>query len=175
MKTNRENLLFICRAAAIAAIYVVLSLLVPELSYKVIQFRFSEALCILAVFTPAAVPGMTLGCFITNLILLAYGGNIFDVIFGTLATLIGIVGVYLLRKIPYIAALPYVLSNALIIPFVLKWAYGFEDSLPAIFLSVGISELIAAWVLGTLLWFFIRSVAPKIFGNHPSGVNAKKE
>ena len=157
---SRKHILFLAQAAMIAAAYAVLTNLVPGINSGVVQFRFSEALCILAVFTPAAVPGLTVGCVVANLIA---GNVIWDVVFGSLATLIGAVGVRMLRRIPWIAALPYALSNIIIIPFVLKWAYGVPDSFGFLFLSLGISEMIAAYGLGTLLWFLFRPVAGKAF------------
>ncbi|MBP5269796.1 MAG: QueT transporter family protein, partial [Clostridia bacterium] len=115
MKNKRKaSLLFLTQSALIAALYVVLTTIVPGLSSGVVQFRFSEALCILAVFTQAAVPGLTVGCVLANLI---NGCAVWDIVFGSLATLIGVIGVRLLRQIPWIAALPYALSNILIIPF----------------------------------------------------------
>ena len=118
---------FTARAVAlggvIAALYVALSMAAAALglSSGVIQVRFSEALCILPCFTPAAIPGVTVGCFLTNVIA---GGEPLDMIFGTVATLIGAVGTYLLRKNRWLAAVPPILANVLIIPWVLRYGYG---------------------------------------------------
>lgn len=81
----------------IAALYVVLTYITNLLGLAsgTIQVRFSEALCILPVFTPAAIPGLFIGCLISNLIT---GGIIWDIIFGSIATLLGALGTYFLRK-----------------------------------------------------------------------------
>lgn len=147
----------ICYGAIIAALYVVLTWLsaIFKLDSGVIQFRLSEALCIFGVFTPAAIPGMTVGCLISNLI---FTGIAYDMIFGALATLIGMLGVYLLRKIPYLAPLPYVLSNAIIVPFVLQYAYGVPDAFWFLLVTVGIGELVCALGGGIALYFILKKV-----------------
>ena len=163
---SRKKVIFLCQAAVIASLYVALTMVssMLGLSSGAIQCRFSEALCILPYFTPAAIPGVTLGCLISNL--MVAGTSVFDIIFGTLATLIGAVGTYLLRNIKigkFIAGLPPVVSNALIIPFVLKYAYSLSDGFGFLMLTVGIGELISAGVLGTLLLFALEPYKEKIF------------
>lgn len=151
MKTkNQKRIYFICLSAVIAALYVALTLLSAAfgLSSGVIQLRFSEALCVLSYFTPAAIPGMTIGCFISNIIT---SGNPLDIIFGTLATFIGVLGGYALRRAKWLVSIPTVLANALIIPFVLVWGFGVEDALPYLMLTVGIGELLSATCLGVPL------------------------
>lgn len=153
---NRRNAIkFVCYGAIIAALYVVLTWLsaVFKLDSGVIQLRLSEALCIFAVFTPAAIPGMTIGCFLSNLI---FTGNAYDMIFGTLATLLGVLGVYLLRKLPYISPAPYVLSNMIIVPLVLQFAYGVPDAFWFLMITVGAGELICAYGGGLLLYVALR-------------------
>ena len=140
MKT-RKKVIFLCQAAVIASLYVALTMVssMLGLSSGAIQCRFSEALCILPYFTSAAIPGVTLGCLISNL--MVAGTSVFDIIFGTLATLIGAVGTYLLRNIKigkFLAALPPIVSNTLIIPFVLKYAYSLSDGLGFLMLTVGV-------------------------------------
>lgn len=159
-KSTHEKTAELCRAAVIAAAYVVLSFATFGFSSGVIQLRLSEALCVLAVFTPAAIPGMTVGCLAFNLL---SGCALYDVIFGTLATLIGAVGIRLLRKFPYVAPAPYVLSNALIIPAVLRLVYAAEGSYGFFVLTVGISELLSAWGLGLICYIFIRPYKEKLF------------
>ena len=132
----------------IAALYVALTAIFAPISFWAVQFRISEALCVLPYFTPAAIPGVTLGCFLANLIL---GAPIYDVIFGTLATLIGAVGSYMLRKNKWLVPIPPIISNVLIIPFVLKYAYHAEDAVPFMMLTVGIGEILAIYVLGMIL------------------------
>ena len=108
---------FITQGAVIAAIYVVLVFVFDYWSFGPIQFRVAEALTILPVFTPAAVPGLFIGCLIANI---TGGAVIWDIVFGSLATLIGAVGTYMLRKHPWAAPLPPILANTVIVPFVVK-------------------------------------------------------
>lgn len=155
--STTDMLKSITRSGMVAALYVGLTMLssVFGLSSGVIQCRLSEALCILPLFMPEAVIGVTLGCFIANAIT---SPLIWDLIFGTLATFIGALGAYLLRKVRFypLATLPTVLANTLIIPFVLKYAYMAEGSLPFFFLTVGIGEIISAGLLGTVLGFGLK-------------------
>ena len=126
---RNKKVLFITQGAVIAAIYVVLTYIVSLLGLTngVIQVRLSEALTILPVFTPAAIPGLVVGCVISNILT---GAVIWDVIFGSLATLIGAVGTYLLRKHHRILyPLPPIIANTVIVPLVLTYAYGVPDAL----------------------------------------------
>ena len=163
---SRKKVLYLCQAAIIAALYAALTVLSSlfGLSSGAIQCRFSEALCVLPYFTPAAIPGVTLGCLISNLTVA--GTSRFDIIFGTLATLIGALGTYLLRKVKigkFLSALPPVVSNTLIIPFVLKYAYNIPDGIGFLMLTVGLGELISAGVLGTLLLLALEPYKERIF------------
>lgn len=137
-------------AAIVAALYVVLTEIASMLGLSsfAIQLRFSEALNVLCIFTSAAVPGMTVGCLIANMLT---GAVIYDVIFGSFATLVGAVGVRLLRKHRILSLLCPVVSNVLVVPFVLKYAYGLSGSVWYFFLTVGIGQLISCTVLGYLL------------------------
>ena len=141
MKNMNKKTRFICQSAVIAALYVVLTYLahLVGLDSGVIQVRFSEALCALAIFTPAAIPGLFVGCILANLLARC---EVLDIIFGSLATLIGAVGTYLLRKYPIPALLPPIISNMLIVPLVLKFAYGLEYGLWFLILTVGAGEVI---------------------------------
>lgn len=145
-----KSTMFLCRGAVIAALYVVLTMLSASLgiSSGVIQFRLSEALCILPIFTSAAVPGLTVGCLIANLVT---GAPVWDVLFGSLATLIGAVGARLLRKYRFLSSLPTVLANVSIIPLVLKYAYGVPDGWLFLMATVGVGELVCCTGLGSLL------------------------
>ena len=148
---NRNQIRSLCQAAAVAALYVLLTLLsaVFGLSGGAIQLRLSECLCVLPVFLPAAVPGLFLGCLVSNLLC---GGIIWDVIFGSLATLLGAWGTRRLRKRPRLALLPPVLANTLIVPAVLAWAYHVEQGYWLLALTVGAGELLSCGVLGGLLY-----------------------
>lgn len=168
-----ENRLFsvqaLVQAAMIAAIYVVLTLLANAfgLANYAIQVRFSEALTILPFFVPAAVPGLFVGCILSNILT---GCLPLDVIFGSLATLLGALGTYVIGRMSrtsinsaqitlapkltiyrILAPLPPIISNTLIVPFVLAYVYRFEGSIPYFMLTVGIGEAISCGILGLIL------------------------
>ena len=150
MKRHNKSA-FLTQSGVIAALYVVLTLVAKAMGLDSgqIQLRLSEALCVLPVFLPAAVPGLTVGCLLANILC----GNIFwDVLFGTLATLIGAVGTRLLRKRPLLALLPPIAANTVIVPFVLAYAYGLPGGVPLFMLTVGIGEVLSCGVLGRVLW-----------------------
>ena len=161
---KKNQVLLISQGAVIAAIYVALTMLSSAfgLSSGVIQVRISEALTILPYFTPAAIPGLFVGCIISNVLA---GGVIWDVIFGSLATLIGAVCTYLLRRFKWLTPVPPIVSNMLIVPFVLRYAYGAPDSLPFMMATVGAGELIAAGLLGMLLLLALDKHRNTIFRN----------
>lgn len=160
----RKRTLFTVQGAVIAALYVVLTMLASfmGLSSGAIQVRFSEALTVLAWFTPAAIPGLFVGCILSNIL---SGGILPDVIFGSIATLIGAVLTYLLRKkSPWLAPVPPIVANTLIIPPVLKYFYALDDAVWYLYVTVGIGEIISCGVLGMILFGAIKKKAPKIFG-----------
>lgn len=146
-----KRVTFITQAAMIAAIYVVLTLFVSafNLASGAIQVRISEALTILPAFTPAAIPGLFLGCMISNLI---SGCMLWDVVFGSLATLIGAVGSYLLRNWKYAVPVPPIVANTLIIPLVLSYVYQLPEGVPYFMLTIGIGEILSCGILGILLY-----------------------
>ena len=151
---------FIAQAGIIAAIYVALVLLFAPISFNVIQFRIAEALAILPYFTTAGIPGVTIGCLIGNLIGM---GEPLDIIFGTLATLIGAFGSYALRRDKWLVPIPPILSNTIIIPWVLRFAYGVPDAIPYLMLTVGIGEVLAIYVLGMILLLTLERLPKKYF------------
>lgn len=146
---KNKQVLWITQAALIGAIYVVLTMVFAPFSFGEVQLRISEALTILPFFTSAAIPGLFIGCFIAN----ALGGAIvLDIICGSIATLIGAVGTYLLRKQnSWLAPLPPILANAIIVPFVLYYGYGVELPIWLMMLSVGAGEVLGCGVLGLVL------------------------
>ena len=151
----------VAAAGIIAALYVGLGFLVLNLASGVIQVRFAEVLTVMPVFTAAGIPGVTIGCFLFNLL---SGAAVGDVIFGTLATLIGAVGTRLLRKkSPFLAVLPPILANTLIVPFVLRYAYGMEDAIWFMMLTVCAGEVVAAGILALLLRKLIEKNEKQIF------------
>lgn len=107
-------------AAAYAACTLVTMMFMGSLSWGPVQFRVSEALCVLALFTPAAVPGLTLGCIIANVANIALSGTgmlgMLDVVFGSLATFAGALFTWKMRRRPLVALAGPVLANALIVP-----------------------------------------------------------
>ena len=160
MRTTK-NVRFLTQAAMIAALYAVLTYAAAavNLAYGAVQFRFSEALTVLPVFTPAAIPGLAVGCFLANL---GSPLGLVDWIFGTGATLLAAVGTWMARKIqikgvPVLAPLPPVVANVVLVGFELSclssagtfalgnftWA-----AFGASALSVGIGELVVCYVLG---------------------------
>ena len=152
LKQTHTKIRMMTYGALIAALYVALTYLAMALGLdkNAIQIRFSEALIVLAFITPAAIPGLYIGCLLANILT---GCALWDILFGTLATLIGAVFARLLRKNKWLVPLPSVLSNMAIIPFVLIYAYGVEDAYPFLLLTVGIGEVISIYGLGMALIF----------------------
>ena len=149
------------QAALIAALYVVLTMVFAPFSFREMQVRVSEALTILPAFTPAAVPGLFIGCLLANLL---GGAAVPDVIFGSLATLIGAFFTWKLRnKHPFLAPVPPILSNMLIIPFVLRYAYGVPMAIPLMMLTVGFGEVLSCGVLGMLLYYALKKSQKQLF------------
>ncbi len=145
-----KKVLLICQGAMIAALYVVLTVFVNAfgLANGAVQVRISEALCILPIFTPAAIPGLFVGCFLSNIIT---GCAIYDIIFGSLATLLGAIGTYCFRKTKFLFTLPPVISNGVIVPLVLKFAYGMADAYWFLVVTVCAGEIISVCILGMIL------------------------
>lgn len=162
MNSNRQtSVLYVVQAAMIAAIYVVLTVVGASFAFGPVQIRFSEALTILPAFTPAGIPGVFLGCLISNIIT---GALLPDVIFGSLATLIGAVFTWMLRnQNRYLAPLPPIIANAVIVPFVLKYAYMEPLPIPLMMLTVGIGEVISCGVLGLILYSALNRYRNVIF------------
>lgn len=160
---RNKRVLFMTQAAMIATIYVVLTVIFAPFSFGQVQVRISEALAVLPYFTPAAIPGLYIGCLIGNII----GGAILpDIIFGSLATLIGAVFTYLLRnKGKFLAPLPAIISNTLIVPFILYYAYGITLPIPILMLGIVVGELISCGLLGMILLSALQKHRHKIFKN----------
>ena len=170
MNMRNKNVTVMVQAAIIAALYVVLTFVANALGLAshTIQVRFSEALCILPFFTPAAIPGLWIGCLIANL---ATGAVIWDIIFGSIATLLGAIGTYLLRRHKFLCTLPPVIANMIIVPFILVYGYG----IPRVYLknvdvtiifnamTVGIGEVISVCVLGSILLNVLNKYKDTIF------------
>ena len=163
---RNKKVLFLTQAAVIAAIYVVLTIFISafNLASGAIQVRISEALTILPFFTPAAIPGLAIGCPLSNLLT---GAAVYDVVFGSLATLLGAVGTYLLRKHKFLC-----IANMVIIPFVLRYGYGLamevgghDVAIPFYMLTVGAGEVICCCILGSILLNALAKMRNVIFKN----------
>lgn len=168
-----KKTVFITQAAVIAALYVVLTMLANALGLAnyAIQVRFSEALTILPFFTPAAIPGLFVGCIISNIL---GGCIIWDIIFGSIATLLGAIGTYLIAHSgknsgastlakEICCTLPPIVANTIIVPFVLAYAYHFDGGIPYFMLTVGAGEVISCGILGLLLLKLLKKYARQIF------------
>ncbi len=122
-----------CLSAVIAALYAALTLLLAPISYGPIQLRLSEALTLLPMVLPQAVPGLFVGCLIANL----YTGMLTDIIFGSLATLLAAIGTYVFRKKPILAAACPVVSNGVIVGLVLALSFNLPVLLTMAEVAVG--------------------------------------
>ena len=151
----------IVQAAMIAALYVALTFTANAfgLANYAVQVRFSEALTILPYFTPAAIPGLFIGCLLGNTLT---GCAVPDIIFGSIATLIGAVFTYKLRRHKWLAPIPPIIANMIIVPFVLLYAYGIRP-LWFSFLTVTAGEILSCGVLGMILLFTLEKYRNHLF------------
>lgn len=158
---RNKNAAFLTQAAMIAAIYVVLTYVFAPISFGEIQVRIAEALTILPLFTPAAVPGLFIGCLVGNII----GGALLpDIVFGSIATLIGAICTYLLRnQKPVFGTIPPIVSNTIIVPFVLKYAYGVALPIPFLMVTVGVGEIISCGILGMIVYYALNRYKGTLF------------
>jgi uncharacterized membrane protein len=140
-----KNTKFLLQAAVISAVYTALTLILMPFSYGVMQVRVSEALTILPYFTPAAIPGLFVGCLVSNMIG-PYG--ILDMVIGSSATLIAAICSYFLRRSPILVPLPPVIANGVLIGGMLYYAYSVPMPLIACVLWVAAGELIACYAIG---------------------------
>ena len=147
----RKKTKFLTQGALIAALYVVLTYItnLAGMASGAIQVRISEALCILPAFTASAVPGLFIGCLAANLLT---GAALWDVVFGSVATLLGALGTRYFGKNKFLAPVFPIVSNTVIIPFVLKLAYGVEQGYIFLALSIFIGEVISCGVWGIILY-----------------------
>ncbi len=161
MKRRKSNVRYLVQSATIAAIYVALTLIANMfgLANYAVQVRFSEALTVLPACTPAAIPGLTIGCLISNLLT---GAMALDIVFGSIATLIGAIFTYIFRRDKWFAPIPPIVSNTLIIPFILAFVYKFEGSVWYFMLTVGLGEIISCGILGYILMSVIKRLPRKL-------------
>ena len=149
------------QGALIAALYVAFSFIAYSFGLSgnaVVQMRLSEMLTVLPAFMPAAIPGLAIGCLLTNLLT---GCAVWDVIFGTLATLLGAIGTFLLCKNKWLAPIPPILANTMILPPVLATVYG-GATIPVFILTVGLGEIVCCGILGEILVFFMKKYQGKL-------------
>jgi uncharacterized membrane protein len=158
---RNKSVLFLTQAAVIAAIYVVLVQIFAPISFREVQVRIAEGLTILPYFTSAAIPGLFVGCLIGNFL----GGAIpLDIAFGSLATLIGALGSYALRKYKFAVPVPPILANTIIVPFVLFYGYGVNIPIPLQMLTVGLGEVLSCGVIGLIFLLALEKYRDKIPG-----------
>ncbi len=161
---QRKKTLALCRGALVAALYAALTLAcgMLGLANMPIQLRLSEALCVLPLFMPEAVWGLAVGCLISNL---AVGGLWQDIVFGTLATLLGAIGTRLFcrqrGKGRLLGVIPPILANVLIIPLVLKNAYGIGEGWLVLAFLIFLGELLSVGICGGFLIFTVDKIAKR--------------
>lgn len=167
-----QKVLFLTRAAMIAALYVVLTFVANAfgLANYAVQVRFSEALTILPYFTPAAIPGLFIGCLLSNILT---GCALPDIIFGSLATLLGALGTYALRKWKWCVPICPIIANTIIVPLVLIYGYGLLIEGLSVLqcfgyycITVGAGEVISCGILGMILLFALQKHRGKIFNKN---------
>lgn len=168
-KTAHSRTLFLAQAAMIATLYIVLTFIANAfgLANYAIQIRISEALTILPYFTPAAIPGLFIGCLLSNILT---GCALPDIVFGSLATLLGALGTYALRKWKWCAPICPILANTIIVPFILVYGYGLLieglsliQCLGFYCLTVGAGEVISCGILGMILLTILEKYKGRIF------------
>lgn len=168
----RKTTRFIARSAIICALYTALTLAFAPISYGAIQVRISEALTILPLFCVEAVPALALGCFLSNIPM-----GIWDMVIGTVATLVAGVLTRLVKKI-YFGVIPPVVLNALLVPLIFLTVPGVSSVYWLDALTVGLGEAIAVCGLGIPLYFALRGANkryPKLFGESQSPKQADKQ
>lgn len=156
----KKNVRYVVSAGMIASLYVVLVLVFSFSSFGPIQFRVAEALTILPFFTPAAIPGLFIGCLVANIV---GGAIIWDTIFGSLATLLAAYLSYRLRHKEIWVPIPPILVNSVIVGLILKYAYGIPEGLLLLMGGVFLGQLVAVLGLGMILLNALKPVR-SIFG-----------
>ncbi len=157
-----KKVLFTSQAALIAALYVVLTFVSNAfgMASGAVQIRISEALTILPFFTPAAIPGVTIGCLLSNLFT---GCAPLDILFGTCASLLGALGSYALRRYRWLVPIPPIAANTIIVPYILRFAYDVPDAIPYLMATVGAGEVISCYILGMMLLFALSPFKKQLF------------
>ncbi len=156
-KSEKDKLRYMTRAAVIATVYVVVTYLLRPISYGVIQVRVSEALTLLPLIDPAAIPGLFIGCLVANIL---GGMGLWDIYLGSLITL---VSAYITSKMPnpVLGALPPIVFNALGVAFYLSFLFHMPYGVTALYIGVG--QLVSVAGLGIPLYYFIQKTSLKDF------------
>ena len=172
---SRAGLLKLVRGAAVAALYALFTLAIAPISSGLMQLRLSEGLCVLPYFAPEMAIGLFVGCAAANMLT---GAMWFDVVFGSLATLIGAIGTFALRKLgkntsrtlpggmplgAWLAPLPPIAANTIIMPFVIAKISEMPESIPLFAFSVFVGEIVCCGGLGLLLLAALKK-HPQLFG-----------
>lgn len=158
----KKSTIHLTMGAMIAALYTVITVFVAAfgLANGAIQIRLSEALTILPIFTLDAVPGLFVGCIISNTIT---GCSIYDIIFGSITTLVAAILTRKLRNTKFLFYFPPILLNAIIVPIILKYAYKIGDAYLYLMITVGIGECISVMVFGYILKKMLTPFKDKLF------------
>ena len=160
MKTQTQATRRLARGAVIAALYTALTLLLAPISYGQFQVRLSEAMTLLPILLPEAVPALAVGCLLSNIL---GGCTIFDIVFGTLATLLAALCTRRLRGKFWLAAAMPVVFNGVIVGAVVHYCYSPVFPLPLCMLTVAIGEAIACMIVGPLLIGALRRIPGRVF------------
>ena len=156
MKNQIKNPRFWTQAAIIAALYTALVFAFPMLSFGPLQARVAEALCILPYFTPAAIPGLTVGCLLSNGIGVAMGTTIpIDMALGTVTTLLAAIVSYALRQYKFLVPAPAVLFNAVTVGWMVRTFYTPEIPLWMSMVYIAGGQFLACYILGIPLILFL--------------------
>jgi len=153
--TMNKKVLFIVQAAIVAALYTALTMVFLPISFghNIFQIRFSEVLTILPAFIPASIPGLFIGCIVSNLL---GGFGPIDIIFGSLATLLAALASHGLRKYPVLVPLPPLVFNALIVGTYLKYLYLVDVPLAVSIGWVALGQFVSCYMLGLPLLMILR-------------------
>lgn len=152
--------LFMVQSALIAAVYIALMLSFAPLTSGLFQLRFSEALTILPALTPAAIPGLFIGCLLGNFLV---GASLMDVIFGSLTTLAAAYLSYLLRDKKWLVPMPPVVLNAIVVGYMLVNVYGVPVTLFPAMAWVAAGQIAACYIIGYPLLTVLNRYKDKIF------------
>lgn len=167
---------YVIQTIVIAILYVILTIIADQfgMAKGIVQVRISDALCVLPYFTPAAIPGLFIGCLASNAIIsltpnpmtggmMLSSAQQYYVILGSCSVMLAAIVSYLIRKSKFIVCVPPIIFNTITVPLLFKFAFRYEDSLLKCFLTVGVGELISCGLLGTALLLALEDSRDKFF------------